>query len=167
MQCFHIPLRNTYAMVMCDQVTWARGIVVFRLSLDVCDTCERFRKVCSQCNTVVHVMEDVLHLPKYRTHNYVIHKAWYSQWFLVNNHPIPKLEPKENDGYCKLSPLWLVFVVISKTRRRYYYYLHTSKRHTEHKTQVVTCKTHSSYAPETMLTDTSHGDANNLLTTCC
>ena len=34
---------------------------------------------------------------------------------MVNNHPIPKLEPKENDGYCKLSPLWLVFVVISKS----------------------------------------------------
>ena len=50
MQYFHIPLRNTYVMVMCDHVTWSTWYCGFSVFY------ERFRKVCSQCN-VVHAME--------------------------------------------------------------------------------------------------------------
>ena len=49
---------------MCDQVTWARGSVVFPSNLD--DSYERFRKVSPQCNTVVHAMDDILLLGSLR-----------------------------------------------------------------------------------------------------
>ena len=55
-QCFRIPLRNTYVAVMCDHVTWSTRYGVFRQTF-VTVFYERFRKVCPQCNTVVHAME--------------------------------------------------------------------------------------------------------------
>ena len=50
---------------MCDQVTWACGVVVFLSNLDV--FYERFRKVCPQCNTVVHAIDGALLLGSMRT----------------------------------------------------------------------------------------------------
>ena len=44
-----------YVVVMCDHVTWSTRYSVFRRTF-VTVFYERFRKVCPQCNTVVHAM---------------------------------------------------------------------------------------------------------------
>ena len=73
MQCFCIPLRNMYVTVVCDQIT-----------CDICDCLlwAQFRKVCPQCNTVVHAMDGVLLLGSLRAQwniekPYCLRKSYY------------------------------------------------------------------------------------------
>ena len=64
MQCFHIPLLNTYVTVLCDLVTGTHGIVVCPSNLGVCDsfTSGSERYVHSVITTVVNAMDGVLML---------------------------------------------------------------------------------------------------------
>ena len=46
-----------YVTVMCDHITWSTRYCGFSVVLRLLWLYERFRKVCPQCNIVVHAME--------------------------------------------------------------------------------------------------------------
>ena len=86
MQCFHIPLRNTYVTVCVinwlEHAACGGRYMVFRRPLWL--FYEWFRKVCPQCNsnTIVHAIDGVLLLGSPRTQwnvekPYCLRKSYY------------------------------------------------------------------------------------------